>query len=151
MIPDALATLYPWTKSLHVISVIAWMAGLFYLPRLYVYHAERVGETGETAEMFQTMERRLLRAIMNPAMIATWVFGLMLVFTPGVVDWSMAWPWIKAACVLAMTWFHHWLGRRRKDFETGTNTRTGRTYRIMNEVPTLLLIFIVVSVIAKPF
>ena len=83
---DALPSLYPWIKSLHVISVIAWMAGLFYLPRLFVYHAEQVGQSGETHEMFTTMERRLLKAIMNPAMIASWVFGLLLVATPGIVD-----------------------------------------------------------------
>ena len=148
---EFLASAYPWTKSLHVISVIAWMAGLFYLPRLFVYHAETVGQEGETAELFQTMEVRLLRAIMNPAMIATWVFGLALVFTPGIVDWGAVWPWAKAVSVLAMTWFHHWLGRRRKDFVAQANSRTGRTYRMMNEVPTLLLIVIVVSVIARPF
>ena len=147
---EFLAWAYPWTKSLHVISVIAWMAGLFYLPRLFVYHAETVGQAGETSELFQTMERRLLRAIMNPAMIATWVFGLALVFTPGIVDWGAVWPWTKAASVLAMTWFHHWLGRRRKDFVAQANTRTGRTYRMMNEVPTLLLVVIVISVIARP-
>lgn len=146
---DFLAFAYPWVKSLHVISVIAWMAGLFYLPRLFVYHVEQVGESGDTHEMFTVMERRLLRAIMNPAMIATWVFGLMLVFTPGVVDWSSVWPWTKAASVLGMTWFHHWLGRRRKEFLAAGNTRDGRTYRIMNEVPTLLMIVIVFSVIVR--
>ena len=146
---DFLAYAYPWVKSLHVISVIAWMAGLFYLPRLYVYHAEQVGQIGDTHEMFMTMERRLLRAIMNPAMIASWVFGLMLVLTPGVIDWSSLWPWIKAASVIAMTWFHHWLGLRRKDFSNGINDRSGRTYRMMNEVPTLLMILIVFSVIVK--
>ncbi|MEM8631519.1 MAG: protoporphyrinogen oxidase HemJ [Pseudomonadota bacterium] len=148
---DLLASLYPWTKSLHVISVIAWMAGLFYLPRLYVYHVERVESGSDTDDMFQTMERRLLRAIMNPAMIATWVFGLALVFTPGIVDWSQTWPWAKAASVLAMTWFHHWCGLRRKDFLNGENTRSGRDYRIMNEVPTVLMVVIVISVIARPF
>lgn len=146
---DFLALAYPWVKSLHVISVIAWMAGLFYLPRLYVYHAEQVGESGTTHEMFTVMERRLLRAIMNPAMIATWLFGLMLVFTPGVVDWSAVWPWTKAFAVLGMTWFHHWLGLRRKEFLAAQNTRSGRTYRIMNEVPTLLMIVIVFSVIVR--
>lgn len=151
MIGEYLATAYPWTKSLHVISVIAWMAGLFYLPRLFVYHAEKVGTGTETDALFQTMEYRLLRAIMNPAMIATWVFGLGLVFTPGVVYWGDVWPWIKAAAVLVMTWFHHWLAWRRKDFAKGENTRSGRSYRIWNEVPTVLLIVIVVSVIARPF
>lgn len=148
---DFLYDAYPWTKSLHVISVIAWMAGLFYLPRLFVYHVEQVELGTATDEMFQTMERRLLRAIMNPAMIASWVFGLALVATPGVVDWGAVWPWAKAAAILGMTWFHHWCGRRRKDFLNGANIRTGRQYRIMNEVPTLLLIVIVVSVIARPF
>lgn len=148
---DFLLLMYPWTKSLHVISVIAWMAGLFYLPRLYVYHVERVGQSGETADLFETMERRLLRAIMNPSMIATWVFGLALVATPGVIDWSAIWPYAKFAAVLAMTWFHHWLGLRRKDLMVEGPQLTGRTYRMMNEVPTLLLLVIVFSIIAKPF
>jgi putative membrane protein len=146
---ELLSALYPWTKAFHVVAVTAWMAGLFYLPRLFVYHVEVVGSGGDTDALFQTMERRLLRAIMNPAMIATWLLGLALVFTPGVVDWSMLWPWTKAAAVLAMTWFHHWLGLRRKDFVGGVNSRDGRRYRIMNEVPTVLLIVIVVSVIVK--
>lgn len=146
---DFLTLGYPWFKSLHVISVIAWMAGLFYLPRLYVYHVERVGQSGDTHDMFLTMERRLLKAIMNPAMIATWVFGLCLVLTPGIVDWGAVWPWTKAASILGMTWFHMWLGARRKEFLAGENVRTGRTYRIMNEVPTLLMIVIVFSVIVK--
>lgn len=146
-----LASAYPWTKSLHVMSVIAWMAGLFYLPRLYVYHAEKVGQGNETDALFQTMEVKLLRAIMNPAMISTWIFGLCLVFTPGVVSWAELWPWTKAAAVLGMTWFHHWLGWRRKDFAKGENTRTGRHYRLMNELPTLLMVVIVISVIARPF
>lgn len=148
---DFLTTIYPWTKSLHVISVIAWMAGLFYLPRLFVYHTEQVDPGGKTDEMFQIMERRLLRAIMNPAMIATWVFGLFLVLTPGIVDWGQIWPWTKAVSVLAMTWFHQWLGMRRKDFVSGQNTLSGRQYRMMNEFPTLLLVIIVISVIARPF
>ena len=146
---DFLALAYPWTKSLHIISVIAWMAGLFYLPRLFVYHAEKASQDGELHQTFTIMERRLLKAIMNPAMIATWVFGLALVATPGIVDWSSLWPWIKAASVLTMTWFHHWCGLRRKELANGTNTRTGRTYRMMNEVPTLLLLLIVVSVVVK--
>ena len=148
---DFLSAAYPWIKALHVISVISWMAGLFYLPRLFVYHVEEAGQDGRMAETFATMERRLLRAIMNPAMIATWTFGLMLVFTPGIVDWSAIWPWTKAAAVLGMTWFHHWLGRRRKEFLDGTQRLTGRHYRLMNEVPTLLMVIIVLSVIARPF
>ncbi len=147
---DILAEFYPWAKSLHVISVVAWMAGLFYLPRLFVYHVER-GGSAEAAVLFQVMERRLLRVIMNPAMIAAWVFGLALVFTPGVVDWSQGWPWAKASAVLAMTWFHHWLARRRKELAKGSCSVTGRQFRLMNEVPTVLLIVIVVAVIARPF
>jgi putative membrane protein len=148
---EFLQTAYPWIKSLHVISVITWMAGLFYLPRLFVYHVEQVGHGGPTDEMFQVMERRLLRAIMNPSMVAAWVFGLMLVFTPGIVDWSAVWPWTKAASIVAMTWFHHWLGRRRKEFLAGPSPWTGRQFRLMNEVPTLLMLVIVFSVIARPF
>ncbi len=149
MIAGFLADWYLVTKSLHVISVISWMAGIFYLPRLFVYHVEQVEAGSKTDAMFQVMERRLLRGIMNPAMIGTWVFGLALVFTPGVVDWSEPWPWVKAACVIVMSWFHHWLGLRRKDFVTGVNTRSGRTYRLMNEVPTVMLIVIVFAVITR--
>ena len=146
-----LTSAYPWVLSFHVISVVAWMAGLFYLPRLFVYHVEQTSSDNAVDGLFQTMERRLLRAIMNPAMVATWVFGLMLVFTPGVIDWSAVWPWTKAGAVLAMTWFHYWLGLRRKDFLSRNNTVTGRQFRLMNEVPTVLLIVIVVSVIVRPF
>jgi putative membrane protein len=142
--------LYPWIKSLHVISVIAWMAGLFYLPRLFVYHVEAPEVEKHAAELFQTMERRLLRVIMNPAMVATWVFGLALVFTPGIVDWGSVWPYTKAAGVLGLTWFHHWLGYRRKELMNGTCKVTGRQFRMMNEVPTLMMIIIVISVIARP-
>lgn len=142
---------YIWIKVGHIFSVIAWMAGIFYLPRLFVYHAESVKQGSETDELFQTMERRLLRAIMNPAMTGAWIFGLLMVFTPGIIDWSAIWPWTKAAAVLAMTWYHHWLGYRRKDFMRGENRLTGRQYRMMNEVPTLFLIVILISVIARPF
>lgn len=144
-----LADLYPWTKSLHIIAVITWMAGIFYLPRLFVYHTESDAVTGEVDELFQTMERKLFKFIMNPSLIAVWLFGLMLVFTPGIVDWSLVWPWTKGASVIGMTWFHMWLGLRRKEFVAGQNTRTGRTYRMMNEVPTLFLLVIIFSVILK--
>jgi protoporphyrinogen IX oxidase len=153
-VTDFLAIAYPWIKSLHVMSVIAWMAGLFYMPRLFVYHVEGLKKQGVIAGsdmdlLFQHQERLLLKAIINPAGIATWIFGLCLVFTPGIVDWSQPWPWVKAASVLAMTWFQHWLGWRRKEFIAGTNRRTGRHYRLMNEVPTVLMILIVISVIVK--
>ncbi|WP_237684856.1 CopD family protein [Szabonella alba] len=149
MMGEVLWSLHPWVKALHVVSVIAWMAGLFYLPRLFVYHVEQVGSGNKTDLLFQTMERRLLRAIMGPAMVSSWVFGLALVATPGLVDWSLVWPWTKAGAVLGMTWFHHWLARRRTEFAQGRNTRTGRTYRLMNEVPTVLMLVIVFSVFVK--
>lgn len=144
-----LASFYPWTKALHIISVITWMAGLFYLPRLFVYHTEQVTTDSETDQLFQTMERKLLRYIMNPSMIAVWIFGLMLVFTPGIVDWSDIWPYTKTFGVLGMTWFHHWLALRFKDFKAGQNTLTGRRYRMMNELPTVFLLVIVFSVVVK--
>ena len=144
---DLLSAWYPWIKSLHVISVLAWMAGMLYLPRLYVYHAESGPPGSPVDALFQTMERRLLRGIVNPAMIATWTFGLLLVFTPGVVDWSELWPWTKAAAVIAMSAVHGWLSTRRRDFARGRNTRSPRTYRIVNEVPAVLMVVIVLSVI----
>ena len=145
---DLLSSLYPWIKAFHIMSVIAWMAGLFYLPRLFVHHVEQ-SDNARIEETFRMMEKKLLRLIMNPASIATWVFGLCLVFTPGIVDWSMVWPWTKAAAVLAMTWFHHWLALRQKDLERGTNRVSGRQYRMMNELPTVLMIVIVLSVVVK--
>lgn len=149
---DLLVPLYPWTKSFHIVSVVAWMAGLFYLPRLYVYHAETAPPGSHPSCIFKTMERRLLKAIMNPALISTWVFGTLLVLTPGVVVWaSDGWIWAKLAFVAALTWFHHWCARRRKEFEADANRLSGRTYRIMNEVPTIALLAIVVLVVVKPF
>lgn len=142
-----LSNLYPWIKALHVMAVISWMAGLFYLPRLFVYHAER-GAGTEPAASFETMEAKLLRVIMNPAMIVTWAAGLMLAMTPGVVDWGLVWPWTKAAAVLAMTGFHMWCARARRDLAAGRGA-SGRRYRMMNEVPTLLMVVIVLSVIVK--
>ncbi len=146
---EFLSLAYLWIKALHIVSVITWMAGIFYLPRLFVYHSEQVGQDGKTHEMFCEMERKLLRVIMNPAMIATWVFGLCLVFTPGIVDWSDFWPWSKASAVIGMTVFHHWLAARRKDFAAGDNRLEGRRFRIMNEVPTVFLIVIVFSVVLR--
>ena len=146
---DILFSIYPWAKAFHIMAIISWMAGLFYLPRLYVYHAEQSKPGDARDEVFQTMELKLLRVIMNPAMIVAWVLGLLLVFTPGIVDWSAPWPYAKAAGVLGMTWFHMWLGRRRKDFLAGKNTLTGRQYRMMNEVPTVLMVVIVIAVVVK--
>ncbi|KFE35164.1 CopD family protein [Thioclava atlantica] len=151
---DFLSNWYPWVKALHVMSIIAWMAGLFYLPRLFVYHVEGLQKRGvergsEMELLFRHQERLLLKAIMNPAMIASWLFGLMLVFTPGIVDWSSVWPWTKAVSVLGMTWFHMWCAKERKALAEGRSARTGRHYRMMNELPTLFMVVIVASVIVK--
>lgn len=151
MISDFLSMSYPWIKAIHIMAVISWMAGLFYLPRLFVYHAERVETGSETDGLFQVMEVKLLRFIMNKAMIATWIAGLLMVLTPGIIDWSAVWPYTKGISVIAMTWFHMWLAGRRKDFERGENVLTGRRYRMMNEVPTVLMLIIVVSVVVRPF
>ncbi len=148
-ISDLLSDYYFWIKALHIVSVITWMAGIFYLPRLFVYHTESVETGSETDLLFQTMERKLQNMIMRPAMYSTWLFGLLLVFTPGLVDWSEVWPWVKAASVIAMTWFHFWLAARRIDFSKGENMRSGKQYRLMNEVPTILMLLIVFSVVLK--
>jgi protoporphyrinogen IX oxidase len=145
-----LAPLHAWIKAFHVISVIAWMAGLLYLPRLFVYHCDlRVGTAED--QRFQVMERRLLRLIMNPAMIATYILGAALLVTPGVVDWSQKWIYIKLALVGVLTWAHHAMGMWRKAFALGRNRRAQRFYRVMNEVPALLMITIVIMVVVKPF
>lgn len=140
---------YLWIKAFHIMSVIAWMAGLFYLPRLFVYHVER-GPGTEPSASFEIMEARLLRAIMNPAMIATWIFGLMLAHVPGVIQFDTIWVWTKLAAVLAMSVFHMWLARQRRLLREGRCTVTGRQFRLMNEVPTALMVVIVLSVVLKP-
>jgi putative membrane protein len=138
-----------WIKALHVISVIAWMAGMLYLPRLFVYHCD--AETGsKQSETFKVMERRLYRGITTPAMIAAYVFGLIMIFY-GLVDWGSIWPWVKAVMVLAMSGIHGWYGRLLRDFANDRNQRPAKFYRILNEVPTLLMIVIVIMVIVKPF
>jgi putative membrane protein len=144
-----LASLYLWTKAFHVISVIAWMSGMFYLPRLYVYHCD-VGPGSAESERFKVMERRLLRQIINPAMIASWTFGVLLVLTPGVIDWSAGWWHVKLAAVIVLSGFHGLLSRWRRAFLEDRNRRPQRFYRIANEVPTLLVIIIVVMVIVRP-
>jgi putative membrane protein len=145
---EFLAPLYPWLKALHVISVIAWMAGIFYLPRLFVYHAE-AAPGSDKSETFKVMERRLLKAIMNPAMIATWVFGILVAFAGG--WWTAPWLHAKLLLVLVMSGLHGWLARCQRDFAANRNRYASRTYRIANEVPTLLMILIVILVVVKPF
>lgn len=143
-----LITLYPWIKALHIMAVISWMAGLFYLPRLFVYHVEQ-GSAAQMNGIFQTMEEKLLRVIMNPAMIVAWVTGLTMAAMPWVLDLGAVWPYSKFAALVGMTWFHIWCARRRRIFVAGENTLTGRDYRMMNEVPTVMMVVIVLSVVVK--
>jgi putative membrane protein len=147
---DALAPFYLWTKSLHVISLIAWMAGQLYLPRLYVYHCE-VARGSLESERFKVMERKLFKGIVNPAMIATFVFGILLVLTPGVVSWTAGWWHVKLTCVAVLIAFHVFLSRWRKDFLEDRNKRPQRFYRMVNEIPAVLMVVIVIMVIVKPF
>ena len=145
-----MAEYYLWFKALHIISVIAWMAGMLYLPRLYVYHAD--AETGSVqSETFKIMERRLLRAIMNPSMIFVFVFGGLMLATPGGVDWSMGWIWAKLAMLAVMVMIHGLLARWRRDFEADRNFRPAKFYRMWNEAPTVPLIVIVIMAVVKPF
>ncbi len=140
---------YEWVKALHVISMVAWMAGMFYLPRLYVYHVGAAAGS-ELSETLKVMERRLLRAIINPAMIATFIFGIwMLVLIPDYL--SEPWMHVKLACIVLMAGFHGGLSRWRRQFAADANPHSERFYRIANEVPTVLLIVIVIMVIVKPF
>lgn len=141
---------YDWLKVGHILAFVSWMAGLFYLPRLFVYHAERAPSGTETDAVLRVMEDKLLRLIMRPAMIATWAFGLLMAAMGG-FDWGAGWAWGKIAAVLGMTAFHWWCARAVRTFAEGRNVRAGRHYRIMNEVPTLLLIIIVIAVIVRPF
>ena len=142
--------LYLWIKALHVVAVISWMAAMLYLPRLFVYHASLVPgpHAGAQSETFKVMERRLLKAIMTPAMIATWLFGLILVWQSGY--YAAGWLQAKVALVLAMSGIHGWLARMVKDFAADRNTRGHRFYRVLNEGPTLLMVAIVVLVVVKP-
>jgi putative membrane protein len=147
---DFLASAYPWIKALHIVSVVAWMAGLLYLPRLFVYHAEAtIGS--DTAETFKVMERRLLRGIMLPAAIAVIFFGVLLAATPGIVDWQRGWIWTKLVLVLGLGVFHMRLAAWHRQFAADRIPHSPRFFRIVNELPTLALIAIVVLVVVKPF
>lgn len=139
---------YSWFKALHVISIISWMAGLVYLPRLFVYHTMQKSGS-DTSQTLKVMERKLLKFIMNPAMIASWLFGLTLVFF--YIDWREPWFHVKLTMVIGLTVFHMVLGKWRKDFEADRNQKSERFYRLVNEVPTVLMIVIVIMVIVKPF
>jgi len=139
---------YNWVKALHVISIIAWMAGLLYLPRLFVYHSQaQVGSN--QSETFKIMERRLLRAIMTPAMLASWVFGLWMLYS--LDTWTDVWVHAKLTFVVLLSISHMFMSKWRKDFERDANQRPESFFRIANEVPTVLMIAIVIFVIVKPF
>jgi putative membrane protein len=140
--------LYLWLKAFHVIAVVAWMAGMLYLPRLFVYHSE-TPKGSIQSETFKIMERRLLKAIINPAMIVTWVLGLYLVWDGG--WYTSGWFHGKLLLVLILSGVHGVYVRRLKDFAADRNTRPAKYYRILNEVPTVLMIGIVILVIVKPF
>ena len=142
--------LLAYIKAFHVIAIIAWMAGLLYLPRLFVYHAESpVGS--EQAKTFKVMERRLLKFITTPAMLASWVLGLILAFS-GLIDWSAdGWFHLKLALVVMLSAYHGLLVKWTKDFALDRNTRSARFYRLANEVPTVLMIGIVILAIVRPF
>ena len=137
-----------YIKALHVIAVISWMAGMLYLPRLYVYHCETAPGSAES-ERFKVMERKLMRIIINPSMIVVWVLGLILAET--LHAWTETWFILKLILVTALSALHGMLSRWRRDFENGRNTKTQRFYRIVNEVPAVLMAFIVILVVVKPF
>jgi putative membrane protein len=140
--------LYLWIKAFHVIAIIAWMAGMLYLPRLFVYHAD-TQKGSIQSDTFKIMERRLLKAIINPAMIVAWVLGLYLVWDGG--WYASGWLHAKVLLVLILSGVHGFLSRTVKDFAADRNTRPAKFYRMINEVPTLLMIGIVILVIVKPF
>jgi len=145
-----LSDYYLWIKAIHIMAVISWMAGLFYLPRLFVYHT-RVAVGGDQDQLFQLMESKLMRIIMRPAMVVTWVFGLALVFTPGIIFWDSTWVWVKAVAVIGMTGFHETLAKHARRFAGGENVRDETFFRRINEVPTILMVVIVIMVIVRPF
>lgn len=146
---DFLSEYYAWIGAIHIIAVISWMAGLLYLPRLFVYHTKATPGDAQD-QLFQLMEKRLLRVIMNPAMIVTWIFGLLLVSLSGLADEAPTWLHVKLLAVVALTALHMVMARWRRQFAQGKNTRSEKFYRIANEVPTLLMILIVVMVVVKP-
>jgi putative membrane protein len=142
----ALIPWYHWFLACHIVCFTAWMAGIFYLPRLYVYHCQAAIGSQESAR-FKIMERRLLKQIINPAMIATWVFGILLILTPGAVDWSAAWWWTKLISVILMSGFTGACSKWRRNFLNDRNVKPEKFYRIANEVPTVLFVIIVFSVV----
>lgn len=144
------ADYYPWIKSLHIIAVIAWMAGMMYLPRLFVYHCD--APTGSAqSETFKIMERRLLRGIINPAMVAMLVLGAALLLVPGLVDWSQGWMWAKLALVVVLAGMHGFYSRLQREFAMDQRNRPAWFYRLINEMPFVVMIGIVILVVVRPF
>ncbi len=141
---------YFWLKALHIIAVIAWMAGMLYLPRLFVYHVD-AAKGSELSERLKVMERRLMRAIINPAMIAAVALGVALLFVSPFVDWSDGWIYAKLAFIVVLSGIHGLLSRHRREFADDRNTRSGRYFRILNETPAVLMVGIVIFVVVKPF
>ena len=136
-------------KSLHLIAVISWMAGLLYLPRIFVYHVENY-QKKETTEIFETMERKLYYYIMRPAMLISWLFGILLIYQIGFETFSQLWLQIKIFLVIILTVYHEYLGKCLISLRDGSNTKSSRFFRIINEIPTILLILTVFIVIFKP-
>ena len=141
--------LYLLFKSLHLISVISWMAGLLYLPRIFVYHVENF-EKKQTTEIFEIMEKRLFIFIMRPAMLLSWIFGIILILIIGLDTFSSLWLQAKLILVVLLSIYNEYLGKRMRSLKLGKNDKSARFYRIINEIPTILLIFIVFIVIFKP-
>jgi len=148
-VTDALSALYPWIKALHIAAIIAWMAGLLYLPRLFVYHCDAPPGSAQS-ETFKVMERRLLRSILNPAMVAAIGLGGVLLATPGVVDWYAAWMYVKLVLVGGLVGLHHACARWQAAFAADQNRHGARFYRIINEIPAVLMLGIVILIVVKP-
>ena len=150
MVQEWIASWYLVIKAFHLIAMTCWMVGLLYLPRLYVYHSSADSSSAES-ETFKVMEARLLRLIMTPAMAVTFVLGGILLITPGAVDWSERWLWVKMVLVAGLTAIHIFLARCRREFANGENFRSGRFFRILNEVPTVLFVGVILLAVVKPF
>jgi putative membrane protein len=147
---EFLSDAYPWIRALHIISVIAWMAGMLYLPRLFVYHAACTPGS-EQSETFKVMERKLLRGIINPSMILALILGLLLAGTPGIVDFGQGWFWVKVVALAGMFGMHGLLSRWRRYFARDDNRHSQRFYRMVNEIPAVFMVIIVIMVVVKPF
>ena len=140
--------MYLWIKAIHIISIISWMAGLLYLPRIFVYHCEAVDKSQKT--IFKTMEKKLYNYIMMPAMLLSWLFGILLIHTLGFPVFSELWMQIKIIAVVILTFYHFTLGKYLNDFAIDSNQKTSKFFRIYNEIPTLILIVVIFVVIFKP-